>query len=75
MRSKLIGDQGQLATDKNLDLAKVFQILYSTQVAPRGAHLGHQVVTLQLGYLSFSYQTETFRAGQGGPPEHVQKFS
>ena len=40
-----------------------------------GAHHGHKVVALQLGYFSFSYQTETFRAGQGGPPEHVQKFS
>ena len=40
-----------------------------------GVHHGHRVVVLQLGYFSFSYQTKTFRAGEGGPPEHVQKFS
>ena len=44
-------------------------------VFPMGAHHSHKVVALQLGYFSFRYQTKTFRAGQGDPPEHVQKIS
>ena len=45
------------------------------QLNSRGYHHGLEVVESQIGYFSFSYRNETFRAGQGGPPEHVEKFS